>query len=183
MPLPKQALGPDAATLSRARDSGVDSNASAARNAGFGTTAADLARQGRVTGYILDYVATGAGPHTLLGIETIAELYRSEATATRGLAFWRGVTRRLDGERQNGVTISLVPFTARVGDGAFGFELTYRLGGRTVGYVGDVVFRTGSLLGAVFVTTAGEAGVRARTVELAGKLRVRMHRVLAGKIR
>jgi hypothetical protein len=178
MPLPKQALGPDAASLSLTRDSGVDSNASAARNAGGG-----LARQGRVTGYILDYGATGARRRTLLGVETIAELYRSDASATRGLAFWLGVTRRLDGAHQNGVAISLAPFAASVGDGAFAFELTYKLGGRPVGYVDDVVFRTGSVLGAVFVTATKEAGLRTRTIGLVEKLLARIRGVEAGRIR
>src|SRR5690349_9255494 len=128
MPLPKQTLGPDAAQLSLARDSGVDSNARAARNAGGGTTAADLARQGRVNGYILDYTAQGIAPQKLLGVETIAELYRSPLTATRGLAFWRNVTKRLGGTTQHGEAISMVPFAAPVGDGAYAFELTYKLG-------------------------------------------------------
>ena len=50
MPPPQRALGPDAAGLSLSADSGVDSNADAARHAGGGVTAADLARAGRVTG-------------------------------------------------------------------------------------------------------------------------------------
>jgi hypothetical protein len=184
MPLPREALGPDAAALTLARDSGIDSNASAAKNAGGGTSAADLARQGRISGYILDYTAPPTvSPQRLLAVETLAELYRTRANAVGGLAFWRGVTQRLGGTKRNGVAISLVPFAARVGDGAFAFELTYKLGGRTVGYVGDVVFRTGSLLGAVFVTSRDRAGLRARTVALAAKLLTRIHAVEGGKIR
>ena len=41
------------------RDATAQQNASAAQNAGGGTTAADLSRQGRITGYTLDYVAAG----------------------------------------------------------------------------------------------------------------------------
>jgi hypothetical protein len=174
MPLPRQALGADAQGLTLARDSGVDSNAGAARNAGHGVTAADLARQGRITGYTLDWQATGTTPHTLLGVQTIAELYRSAGAAARGLGFWGDVTKRLARTRQNGVTISLAPFEARVGDGSYAFVLTYRLTGRAVGYVGDVVFRTGNLLGAVFVTTTEEAPLRGRTLALAEKLLARM---------
>ena len=55
MPLPRSALGPGAAALALATDSGVVSNAYAARSAGHGFTAADIARRGRITGYTLDY--------------------------------------------------------------------------------------------------------------------------------
>src|SRR5437879_3211851 len=97
MPLPRQALGPDAVALSLAHDSGVDSNADAARHAGGGVTAADLSRRGRVTGYTLDYNDASANAlragHGLLEVQTIAELYLDAGTATEGLVFWRGVTR------------------------------------------------------------------------------------------
>jgi hypothetical protein len=184
MPLPKQALGPDAVGLALASDSGVDSNAAAARHAGGGVTAADLARYGRITGYTLDYALplTRSAAHSLLGVQTIAELYRGEATATKGLAFWRGVTRALGAKKVNGVTVTLSPFAARVGDGAFAFELTYRRGGKPVLHVGDVVFRTGDLLGAVFLTAGDRTGLRARTVTLADRLAVRIQQVVAGKI-
>jgi hypothetical protein len=176
MPLPKSALGAGAAPLTLTHGSGVDSNASAARNAGNGVTAADLARQGRITGYTREYTDTHAlaAHRTLLGVQTIAEVYRSPATAVRGLAFWRSVTRGLAATSQSGVAIGVAPFSVRVGDGTFGFELTYSLAGKKVAYVGDVVFRTGSYLGAVFVTSASSNGLRARTLALAEKLLVRM---------
>ena len=187
MPLPREALGPDAAGLSLADDSGVDSNADAARHAGGGVTAADLARYGRITGYTLDYVLplASARPaaHSLLGVQTIAELYRDGSTATKGLAFWLGVTRALSAKKVNGVTVGLSPFEARVGDGAFAFELTYRRAGKPILYVGDVVFRTGDLLGAVFVTAGDRTGLRPRTLALAGRLEARIRQVVAGKIR
>jgi hypothetical protein len=186
MPLPRQALGPDAVGLSLASDSGVDSNADAARHAGGGVTAADLARYGRITGYTLDYALplTSARPpaHSLLGVQTIAELYRDESTATKGLVFWRGVTKRLSTTKVNGVTVGLSPFEVRVGDGTFAFVLTYRRAGKPILYVGDVVFRTGDLLGAVFVTASDEPGLRARTVGFANRLEMRIQQVLAGKI-
>jgi hypothetical protein len=186
MPLPRQALGPDAAGLSLVNDSGVDSNADAARHAGRGVTGADLARYGRITGYTLDYALPGVsalrGAHSLLGVQTIAEVYRDESTATKGLAFWRGVTRALSASKANGVTVGVSPFEVHVGDGAFAFVLTYRRAGTPLLYVGDVVFRTGNLLGAVFVTVSGDAGLRARSVGLAKRLAARMQQVIAGKI-
>src|SRR5215469_13509223 len=132
MPLPRSALGPGAAALALAPDSGIVSNAAAADNAGHGLTGSDLARQGRTTGYTLDYVLPHASVpqarHELLGVQTIAELYRNRATATRGLAFWRSVTRKRAGLQPNGVTVAVSAFRARVGDGSFAFELTYRAG-------------------------------------------------------
>jgi hypothetical protein len=115
-------------------------------------------------------------------VQTIAEQYRNQPTARKGLAFWRGVTRALDATTARGVSIGLAPFAAPVGDEAYAFELAYRLAGRPIAYVGDVVFRTGDLLGAVFVTATDRAGLRARTVALARRLAARMERVLAGEI-
>jgi hypothetical protein len=186
MPLPKKALGPDAAALTLANGSGVDSNAEAAIHAGRGVTAADLASLGRVTGYTLDYGRTGVSQahadHLLIELQSVAELYRSESTAIKGLAFWRGVTQALTTSETNGVTVGLASFKASVGDGAFAFELTYFEAGKPLAYVGDVVFRTGDLLGAVFVTATDDRGLRARTVDLADKLAGRMRQVVAGRI-
>jgi hypothetical protein len=185
MPLPRSALGPGAGALALARDSGVLSNADAAGNAGHGFTAADLAGRGRITGYTLDYRLPNATVpqtrHELLGVKTIAELYRDGTTATRGLAFWRRLTR----ERTafpNGITVAASPFRARVGSGSFAFELTYRDAGPPLYYVGDVVFRSGSVLGAVFVTSTDDRGLRARTLHLADDLARRIRPVLAGQI-
>jgi hypothetical protein len=186
MPLPQQALGPDAAALPLANDSGIDSNADAALNAGAGVTAADLTSYGRITGYTLDYALPANGllaPRGLLEVKTIAELYRDTSTASKGLAFWRGVTKRLTSSTSNGVTIRLSSFKPHVNHDAFAFELTYQRAGKPLGYVGDIVFRTGDLLGAVFVTASSEAGLRARTVSLAKSLAVRIKQVLAGKLR
>jgi len=185
MPLPRSALGPGAAALALASDSGVVSNAYAARSAGHGFTAADIARRGRITGYTLDYFLPNAivpqMRQTLLGVQTIAERYRGRSTAIRGLAFWRGVTWKLRGRQVNGVTVAVSPFRAHVGDGTFAFELTYRHVGQTL-YVGDIVFRSGDLLGAVFVTATDRIGLRTRTRHLADGLASRIRRVLAGDI-
>jgi hypothetical protein len=186
MPLPQQALGPDAAALSLVGDSGVDSNTDAARNAGGGVTAADLSRYGRITGYTLDYDHPPASAlhavNALLEVQTIAEMYRGDQAATRGLAFWRGVTAAEAASKRSGLSVILVAFKAHVGDGSFAFELKYTLPGKARLYIGDVVFRIGDLLGAVFVTATGDEGLRARTAGLADSFATRIRRVVAGKI-
>jgi hypothetical protein len=186
MPLPRSALGPGTAALELAPDSGVVSNTYAAHDAGHGFTAADLAKLGRITGYELDYVLPNATVpqtrHALLGVETIAELYSDPRTAKGGLAFWRGVTRRLSKSDTNGVTVSMSAFRAHPGDGSFAFELTYRRAGQPLYYVGDIVFRSGPLLGAVFVSATDSSGLRTRTLHLADGLESRITLVLAGRI-
>ncbi len=186
MPLPRSALGAGSASLALAPDSGVVSNAAAAKDAGHGFTAADLATSGRITGYSRDYVLPNATVpqtrHALLGVKTIAELYRDRVTATRGLAFWRGVTRKLSGSQANGVTAGVSAFRAGIGVPAFAFELTFRHKAEPLYYVGDVVFRTGRLLGAVFVTATDGIGLRARTLHLADSLASRIRRVAAGHV-
>lgn len=187
MPLPRSALGPGAMALLLAPDSGVVSNADAARDAGHGFTASDLAKRGRVTGYALDYTLPNAAVpqkrHVLLGVRTIAELYRDRAMATDGLAFWRGVTRELAGRGADRVTVAVSVFPVRVGDGSFAFELTYRYAGQSLYYVGDIVFRSGRLLGAVFVSATDSIGLRVRTRRLAKRLDGRIRRASAGQIR
>jgi hypothetical protein len=185
MPLPRTALGPGAGALALARNSGVLSNADAAKTAGNGFTAATLAKLGRISGYTLDYRLPNATVpqtrHELLGVQTIAELYSSRTTATRGLAFWRRLTRKRT-VFPNGITVAASPFQARVGNASFAFELTYRESGLPLYFVGDVVFRSGSLLGAVFVSATDERGLRMRTLQLADALESRMKGVLAGQI-
>ena len=186
MPLPRAALGSDTAALVLAPGSGVVSNASAARDAGPGFTAANLAERGRITGYTLDYVLPNATVpqrrYRLLGVQTIVERYRDPAAAARGLSFWRGVTRRRSGVYAGGVTVGLSVFRARVGNGSFAFELSYRRVGQALYHVGDIVFRSGRLLGAVFVSATDVNGLRARTLDLADHLAIRIRRVLAGQI-
>lgn len=187
MPLPRSALGSGSGALVLAPDSGVASNAYAAHDAEHGVTAADLAKRGRITGYVLDYVVPDAivpqARQELLGVRTIAELYRGPAAATGALAFWRRVTRELAGPHANAVTVSVATFPTRIDDGSFGFEVTYRQAGEPLYRVGDVVFRTGRLLGSVFVTATEEAGLRERTVQLADRLASRIRRVLDGQIK
>jgi hypothetical protein len=186
MPLPRSALGPGTGALVLAPDSGVVSNADAAHDAGHGFTAADLAKRGRITGYTLDYVLPNAtvpqARHALLGVQTIAEIYRDRAMASAGLAFWRRVTRTLSGRYPNGVTLAVSALRGRVGDGGFVFELAYLRTGQPLFYVGDAVFRSGRLLGAVFVSATDGIGLRTRTLHLANTLAKRIRRVLAGEI-
>lgn len=187
MPLPRSALGGGTGGLVLAPDSGIDSNAAAAKDAGKGFTAADLANRGRITGYERDYVRPNATlpqkRHELLTVRTIAERYRDPASAARGLGFWRGVTRRVSGRRQNGVTATISPFRAGIGDGAFAYDLVYRFGTQPLYYEGDIVFRSGSLLGAVFVSATDAHGLRARTLRLADRLASRIRHVAADGVR
>jgi hypothetical protein len=181
MPLPRSALGPGTSALVLAPDSGVVSNTAAARDAGAGFTAADLAKRGRITGDALDFVLPNAAVpqtrHALLGVKTIAELYSDRATASRGLA----KALRAPGGRCQRVAVSA--FRGRVGNGSFALELTYRRDGAPLYYVGDVVFRSGRLLGAVFVSATDSIALRTRTLHLAARLGSRIGRVLAGQIR
>ena len=99
MPLAKPALGKEAFALPLDRDSGVQTNADAARNATGHVTAAQLTRLGRLTGYELDYNdAAGhalAARKGLLEVSTGVELYGSASAARNGLAFWRADAQKL----------------------------------------------------------------------------------------
>ena len=159
---------------------------SAARDAGPGFTAANLAERGRITGYTLDYVLPNAivpqKRPMLLAVQTIVERYRDRAAAAHGLSFWRGVTRRRSGVYSGAVTVGLSVFRARVANGSFAFELSYRRVG-----TGALPRRRHRL---PVRTAAGCSvrerhrlnGLRARTLDLADHLAIRIRRVLAGQI-
>lgn len=89
VPLPKPALGSAARNLPIARDSGPVSNAEAASNASSHVTAEQLARLGRVGGYLLDYGSPFAARPGIREVQTQIDRYRTAADARKGLGFWR----------------------------------------------------------------------------------------------
>jgi hypothetical protein len=187
MPLPKASLGAGAAALPLDRDSGVVSNADAARNATQTVTAKSLERLGRITGYTLDYNDAGAAAlgkgHGLLEVQTSVELYTSPPAAARGLAFWRRDDADAAAFRTSGVRFTLKPFDpGRLGAARFAYDGTVRVKGKRPIYGIDVQFRTGRLLADVSVSSADHAGARPLATSLARKLQHRIAAVLAGKV-
>jgi hypothetical protein len=178
LPLPKAALGPEAAPLRPTAESGVLANAASADNS-FGLVTADgLRRMGRVVGYVRDYddprsraLRSGRG---LLEVKTRAELFTSRAGAARGLAFWRGLDRRFGTLTGAGKALRSTEFRPVLGDEAFAIEYALSGPGRPTVYEVDILFRTGELLGSVSVAAADRGTLRARSVGYARLLLAKM---------
>jgi hypothetical protein len=183
MPLPQNALGHTAKSLSLALDSGVVTNADAAGNANGDTTAAKLAALGRVTGYQLDYGGDEPSGARISQIETGVDSYRDEAAAVRGLAFWRHDEYDLAGLKAVGLVVLLTPLAVSgLGAGTFGSWGSATLKGAGTYHGADVTFRVGKLLASVSVTGSDGALARSLAVHDARALRARIEAVLAGRI-
>lgn len=188
MPLPKAELGAAASLLPLDQQSGVQTNADAARAATGKVTAVQLDKLGRITGYELDYNdAAGhalAARRGLLEVNTGVELYRSPAAARNGLAFWRRDVKKmkkLGGAL--GISVSLATFTTTgLPRPLFAATTVVKLKGKPPLYATDVAFVSKQLLGEVAVTAADAQDRRAYTVSLAKKLKARIDGVLAGRI-
>lgn len=187
MPLPKSSLGASALSLPLDSDSGVQTNADAARNANGKVTAAKLGKLGRITGYELDYndsaahaLATRKG---LLEVTTGVELYRSPAAARNGLAFWRHDATNLSTFRALGITASVKAFPAPGLPGrSFAATAVLKIPGKPRVYGVAIGFVSGPLIGDVSVTAADAGDRRGYAVSLAKQLLARIRGVLAGRI-
>lgn len=183
MPLPASALGSQVVGLPLAHDSGVVSNAAAAQSTNAPTTAAQLAALGRTTGYQLDFggdTPTGAG---LSEIESAVELYRSDAAAGRGLAFWRKDDSDTAAIVAIGAVVSVRAFAAPgLGTQSYGVLGTVTLKGAPTFRGADVVFRSGRLVGMVSVAGGALGRLRGLALRDAGALRRRIAAVTAGRL-
>ena len=187
MPLPKSALGGQAGGLPLDPDSGVVTNADAARDATANISAAKLAGLGRITGYSLDYNDAGAAAlrsgRGLLEVRTAVELYATPAAAARGLAFWRRDDAAAAAFKTPGVSYVLTPFEpGRLGPDRFAYDGTVSVKGKRPIYGVDLQFRTGPLVADVSVSSAEPGKARPLALALASRLRRRIAQVLAGKV-
>jgi hypothetical protein len=188
MPLPKGALGPGAIALPLDPQSGVQTKADTAQNATGQVTVADLTKLGLLTGYALDYNDAGGSAllrgRGLLEVDTGVELYRDDAAATHGLAFWRKDDLRVASVTQAGIDASLSTFAiSGVGSDNFALFVRFKLKGKPTFYGADVVFRDGSLLAEVSISAADRAEVIPLARRVAPALKDRIALVLAGRIK
>jgi hypothetical protein len=187
MPLPKALLGAGASALPLDQDSGVITNADAARNASGHVTQAQVAALGRLTGYELDYNDSGGSAllrgHGLVEVQTEADLYRNDLAAHWALAFWRKdelVPANFSGVGIK-VTLKKVALPGLGADG-WAYQGTAKIQGKPTLYGTDVYFRDGSLLGYVSVSAANRSATLPLASKLVPALRSRIEGVLAGRV-
>jgi hypothetical protein len=187
MPLSQAELGKAAVSLPLSPGSGVLSNARVAGDALGRITAAKLSRQGRITGYVLDYddrseraIRAGAG---LSDVETRVDLYRDDAAARVGLGVKRADERLLRKLDSATLSVELAFFApGPVGDASLGMtEALHPRGGPAL-YEAQIFFLTGPLVGTVSVSGARPDGLQALARQLTGTLGSRIKLVLAGRI-
>jgi hypothetical protein len=187
MPLPLPELGRAAAALPLSPGSGVLTNDRVANDALGRMTGASLARQGRLTGYMLDYddrsehaIRAGSG---LSDVETRVDLYHDQAAANTGLGIKRADELLLRKLASRTLGVELAFFAPRpVGDGSIGMTEALRPHGGPSLYEAQIFFLSGSLVGTVSVSGARPGGLQGLAQQLAGKLHSRMKRVLGGRL-
>jgi hypothetical protein len=171
------------AGLPLAHDSGVVSNTAASQSTNGPTTAAQFAARGRLTGYQLDFGGDTPTGASLSQVETVVELYRSDAAAARGFAFWRRDDSNTAPIAALGANVSVEPFAVRgLGANSYGVLGTVTLKGAPSFRGADVTFTSGPLVG--MVSVAGEALGRLRSLALsdAHALLARIGAVRAGRL-
>lgn len=186
MPLPQAELGKTASSLPLSPGSGVLTNKRVAGDALGRMTAARLSRQGRLSGYMLDYddrseqaIRAGKG---LTDVETRVDLYRDEASATTGLGVKRADELLLRKLASSTLGVEVAFFAPHpVGDASLGLTEALRPRGGPGLYEAQIVFLTGQLVGTVSVSGARPDALPGLAQRLAGKLATRIQRVLAGR--
>ncbi len=189
MPLPQEELGSLAAGLEVDSGSGPQDNAEAADDSLDPTDTADsLAEAGRLTGYDLAYsdpqllaLENGEG---LTRIGSGLDLYSTSEQASA--AFKKLIddfTRLAGSEIESGITLSSAETfdVDDLGDEAAGIRATATFAGVTQ-HQTAVGFRTGRLVGSVYVAAADATDRGAAMEALARKLEQRMRGVLEGTV-
>jgi hypothetical protein len=188
MPLPGSALGAAARSLPLDPDSGVLTNADAARNSNGKVSVAQVARLGRITGYQLDYNdAAGhalVARHGLLQVTTGVDLYRSAAAARSGLSFWSRDLAKVVRLRAAGLGVSFKTFRPTGLPGpSYGATADVTVQGKPTVYGTVVSFVRGQLVAEVSVSAADAQNRRPYAISLAKQLAARVKGVLAGTIK
>ncbi len=183
MPLSLAAYGSQVRGLPLASDSGVASNAIAAADANQTVTGAKLAKDGRLTGYVLDF----GGPPTgrrVFEAESAIDVYATHAQAVAGLAFWRKDESAAPLPASRVISID-AHFSPVAGFGRDSFE--YAGSGTAKGvapfYEADIYFVQGDLIADVTVSAADAAPTKPLALAAARALRSRIAGVLAGRIK
>jgi hypothetical protein len=183
VPLPKAALGPSAASLGLAPDSGVVSNADAANQTNGPATPKTFAKLGRLRGYALDYGNGFVGGNGVRQVQSSVEVYRDADAARAGLAFWRKDETALASLRKLGLAVTVSSATVpSVGDEQFGYLGRISIPSTSAVYALDAFFRSGAFVVEVSVSAGSAAAAKAVAPGLARKVADRLSRVLAGKL-
>jgi hypothetical protein len=188
MPLPKSALGAGALSLPLDQDSGVLTNADAARNSNGKVGVAQVAGLGRITGYQLDYNDAGGqalvAGHGLLQVTTGVDLYRSAAEARSALTFWKRDLAKVVRLRAAGLAVAFRQFrTSGVPGASYGAVAAVTVHGKPTVYGTVVSFVSGRLVAGVSVSAADAQDRTGYASGLAKQLATRIEGVLAGTIK
>ena len=184
VPLPKQALGPQARTFGLAHDSGPVSNAAAASHTPDASPAT-FKKLGRVGGYALEYGNAFTGAPALTDVRTGIEQYRTAADARKALAFWAKEDAELSALDQPGFSVTNVRVNVPpVGKTKHFAYLTSYSAANIAPVSGlDEQIADGRFILDVIVTAGTPAAAEALAPKLAKKLDARLRLALKGRLR
>ena len=183
LPLPSGELGPAGRSLSLAPDSGVDSNAHAAGQTTGNVTASQLARLGRVSGYLLDYGTPFTDSRGVSEIQTEVERYRTPAAAHKSLGFWRKQELDVRALKQFGLDVSFKKVAlAHVPQPHWAYLSTGRAHGLKPLYSVDAVLVEGAYLLDVSIAAGSPAAAKRLAPVVARKLYRRFRLAQAGHL-
>jgi hypothetical protein len=183
VPLPRSALGPAAAGLSLARDSGPVSNASAASHTPDATPAT-LKKLGRLGGYALEYGNAFTGAAGVTDVRTGADRYKTAADARRALAFWKKEDAELSTLNQPGFSVVNVPVQVPVVGKTKNFAYLTSYSASNIAPVSglDEQIADGRYVLDVIVTAGAAATAETLAPQLATRLDARLRLALEGRL-
>lgn len=183
LPLPSTELGPAGRSLSLAPDSGVDSNAHAASQSTGNVTATQLARIGRVSGYLLDYGTPFTDSRGVSEIQTEVERYRTPAAARKSLGFWRKQELDVRALKQFGLDVSFKKVAlAHVPQPYWAYLSTGKAHGLKPIYSVDAELVEGAYLLGVSIAAGSPAAAKRLAPVVARKLDRRFRLAQAGRL-
>ncbi len=183
VPLQRSALGPEAAGLSLARDSGPVSNASAASHAPDATPGI-LKKLGRLGGYALEYGNAFTGAAGLTDVRTEVDRYKTAADARRALAFWKREDAELSTLNQPGFSVVNVPVQVPVVGKTKNFAYLTSYGASNIAPVSglDEQVADGRYVLDVIVTAGSAATAETPAPQLATRLDAGLRLALEGRL-
>lgn len=183
VPLQRSALGPGAAGLSLARDSGSVSNASAASHTPDATPGT-LKKLGRLGGYALEYGNAFTGAAGLTDVRTGIDRYKTAADARKALAFWQKEDAELSRLDQPGFSVVNVPVQVPVVGKTKSFAYLTSYSASNIAPVSglDEQIADGRYVLDVIVTAGSAATAETLAPQLATKLDGRLRLALRGRL-
>jgi hypothetical protein len=187
MVLPAEELGPEVAKLEVDDDVGVVDNRQAADDSlDPDDTGKSLRGEGRLLGYKLSYShpkLASANTKGVLGLGSLVEVLEGPVDAAQYLHARLNDYERFKNAVPGFKLSGYSTFEALVGDEAGGEQVKLTVRGVLTGYLTDVYFRRGRIVGSVEIVRTDREDAQEEALELATELDSRIQAVLSGELK